>query len=630
MLKELNRKLDEDLEFEVNIRNDLHHFREAQWPSYIEGSLLENAVIEASENLQVSKEMAFTSALGVMATACQGLIQVQQPTGNRVNTNLMLLTIAESGERKTTVEKQFFKSIRQLQANSLEHAEKSVIEFERDHQIWKLELNALTSLLKKEKQKSALNPKDDQSNTVLENLKDELKSHQQKEPIPALGKRFIYDDTTPQALVRMMNENYKHACLLSSEANGIFNGRAFEELHLLNSLWDGVDITVDRTSKPSFVLSNARLTLALMTQMQVINKFLNKRGEEARGLGFLARFLVVRPKHLAGQRKVTTELSELACIQKFNQRVEEILLKDVKQQEKNTPEERSAKQVLRFSQTAAKAWKSYAQGIEDAQKEGEVYEFYKDHASKLMDNITRVAGVIHYFQNPEQHTAEIKKDTLDFAYHVCMRYSKHFLMHIADEPSLIKQTKALITYLYQPPAPNKPDNWDENASDRYSDNKQWQPRPCNMIEGEYYRAGRVIKFTAREIRQYGPSMIRPPEKLYRVVRLLEDLGFVKQQKTGRSTHWELHEALVYNDLGQMFTNKAQVTPRFKNGEEYSISNLPLFEDIVPIEYSIYARETTAKINNDDKNRMNVHLQGKQAEPLKHFIRCSDVEATEIQ
>lgn len=567
--------LDDIIEFEVNIRHDLHSFIESSWPEFDEISLLESAVIEASESLQVSKEMAFNSALGAMSTACQGRIQVQQPTGNIVNTNLMLLTIAESGERKTTVEKQFFKSIREVQARDAENAKRERILYEQNHEIWLTQMSALTSELKQEQKKLARDTENETQKQNLQNIKNQIITLRQAEPTPTVSARFIYDDTTPQALVRMMHEHYRHACLLSSEANGIFNGRAFEDLHLLNSLWDGMDIHVDRTSKPSFVLSNARLTLALMTQMQVIETFLSKRGEEARGLGFLARFLVVRPPHLAGDRNATVKLSDLGHLKTFNARVETILLEDINQQNALTKEERDKKTILTFSSKAAQYWDDRAQAIESAQKEGQVYEFYRDHASKLMDNISRMAGIIHYFHYPDK--PQIEHATLKYAYQLGMRYSKHFLNYIADEPALIKNAKALIAYLYQPPAKNEPDSWDSLASDRYNDNKNWKPEPCFIVEGVHYRTGRTIKFTAREIRQYGPSMLRDSQKLYRVIDLLSRMGFIKQQEKGRKTHWEFNEALVHQT--QKLKSADELHPELKNGHEYSISLLPLFEQI---------------------------------------------------
>ena len=595
-MSELIEIEDTDLEFEINVRNDLYHFKEAEWPTYIEDSILEHVIGEISRDSQVSRSMVLTSALGAMATACQGHIRIEQPTGNLVNANLMLLTIAESGERKTTVEKLLFKSLRNLQAELVNEALEKEANLDTQRALWKAACKIVKSnldALVKQQQKDRANGFKVDSSLEREAWKY-YENIMNSEPLSNIRSRFVYDDTTPQALIRTMFDHFKHAALVSSESNGIFNGRAFEELHLINSLWDGVPVTVDRISKPSFILSNAHLTLSLMAQMQVLEKFLMKRGEEARGIGFLARFLVVRPEHRAGSRSLTQKIGEQRYVEAFNERVEELVTLDIINQLNETEAE---KVQLRFSESAIRKWFACAQALEDAQKEGGVYEFYKDHASKLMDNISRVAGVIHFFHAKDVHDQHIKLETLDYAYAICMRYSKHFLTYIVDEPALIKQTKALVTYLFKEPMLNPPKEWDPYISDRYNPEKEWLAKPCKNYEGAYFREGRVIKFTAREIRQFGPPALRVERNLFRSIELLKKMGFIRQQKGSHTTHWELHESLVinsFNQEGNLTTDKSQINLTYRNGEEYSISNLPLFEEIEFLKgYVVHRKEYEA-------------------------------------
>jgi hypothetical protein len=131
-----------------SIRDEVHFLRENEWPHYLEGSLLESAVVEASYDFQVSREMAITSALGAMAVACQGLIDIEQPTGNKIASSLMLLTIAESGERKTTIEKQFFKEIREQQKIALQDYVKLYSESEYKMSVYKDKESALRKKIK--------------------------------------------------------------------------------------------------------------------------------------------------------------------------------------------------------------------------------------------------------------------------------------------------------------------------------------------------------------------------------------------------------------------------------------------------------------------------------------------------
>ncbi|WP_414927279.1 DUF3987 domain-containing protein, partial [Pseudomonas zeae] len=85
----------------ISTENDTLTYQDG-WPCFLEHSLVEAAVTEAARELQVSREMAMMCAFGAMSMACQGHVDVQMPTGHQVPTSLMLLTIADSGERKTT------------------------------------------------------------------------------------------------------------------------------------------------------------------------------------------------------------------------------------------------------------------------------------------------------------------------------------------------------------------------------------------------------------------------------------------------------------------------------------------------------------------------------------------------
>lgn len=535
-----------------SIRDEVHFLTENEWPQCHEGSLLESAVVEATNDFQVSREMAITSALGAIAVACQGLIDIEQPTGNKVTASLMLLTIAESGERKTTVEKYFFGKIKEQQKIALTEYKKLAANYEH-----KLSVNndVESVLRKKLKTVTAKNENSESLQQQLIELKNSLK--------PPFSKKFVYDDSTPQALVQGMNEGCKNACLLSSEANGIFNGKVFSELHLLNTLWDGGDVTVDRVTKQSFILNNARLTLALMTQMSVIEHFLETRGAEARGMGFLARFLVVRPPSKAGHRDAQRNLTELEHLGKFNKRIGELITTSLKNEDNNSP-----RQTIRFNASSAELWRQYSQSIEDEMRTNCVYEHYRDHASKLMDNITRVAGVIEYFEGKSD---EISVDTLKFSYHLCMRYSKHFLQYLAGEPTVINNANLLAEYLL-----------------KKSDQGDRAPRTDISIfnyNGNRIRQGRNTEFNRTDVLQYGPNALRNPKNdhiaLNNAIELLERMGFVEINKNsvGSSVTYNFCEATVletssgqYHDLGK---------PKLENGNEYTIRSLPLFRDLTP-------------------------------------------------
>ena len=166
------------------------------WPSLDELSLVEAAVTEASRELQVAREMALMCAFGAMATACQRQVDVKMPTGHTVPTSLMLLTIADSGERKTTTQKHFFRAITELNDAAHRSSETASVEHRVEHQLWTTQKRHLERMYSKhaaqEDEASAL--------AALEKIAE----HVRAEPTPARSGKFLYEDTTPQALVQML------------------------------------------------------------------------------------------------------------------------------------------------------------------------------------------------------------------------------------------------------------------------------------------------------------------------------------------------------------------------------------------------------------------------------------------
>lgn len=550
----MNKVIEQNEKYNLlSIRDEVHYLHENEWPRHLEGSLLESAVVEAINDFQVAREMAITSALGAIAVACQGLVDIEQPTGNKVTSSLMLLTIAESGERKTTVEKYFFKEIRQQQKFALEEYKNLYSEYEYKLSLYKDIESALRKKIK------ILVANNENTETIEQQLID-LKNAQQPQP---LAKKFIYDDSTPQALVQGMNEGCKNACLVSSEANGIFNGKVFSELHLINTLWDGGDVTVDRVTKQSFILNNARLTLALMTQMSVIEHFLETRGAEARGMGFLARFLVVRPPSKAGYRDAQRNLTELKHLSNFNKRIGEILTTSLKNEDNNSP-----KITIKFNASSASLWREYSQAIENEMRINGVYEHYRDHASKLMDNITRVAGIVEFYEGKNN---EITVETLNFSYGLCMRYSKHFLKYLAGEPAVVINANLLAQCLLK-----KCDKPNTNQMDVVD----ITPFSYNGIQ---IRNGNSTEFTRSYVLQFGSNVLRNSKNDYaaltNAMELLRRMGYVEKITNRSGELYKFCESTIFSSM--VGTGHQLEEPMLKNGNEYTIESLPLFDDLIP-------------------------------------------------
>lgn len=83
---------------------------ENPYPIYALPPLVRNAIIETQKNTQAPLAMVATSALTAISIACQNQIDVCRPGNLHGPVNLYSLILADSGERKTTVDKVFMKA----------------------------------------------------------------------------------------------------------------------------------------------------------------------------------------------------------------------------------------------------------------------------------------------------------------------------------------------------------------------------------------------------------------------------------------------------------------------------------------------------------------------------------------
>lgn len=513
------------------------------WPIFSEHSLLEGAISEATRELQISREMAIMCAFGAMATACQGHVDLKMPTGHKIPTALMLLTIADSGERKTTTQNYFSEAISASNDEAYQNYKAALIEHEVKHKLWQAH--------KRHLERAYIKCANQEDETLTREALQALEKYIRTEPRPARSGKFLYEDSSPQALVQMLYENAPNGCLLSSEANSIFSGKVLGELDKLNTLWDGGSVIVDRISREGFILKNARLTLSVMAQPSVIAKFMDKRGEEARGTGFLARLLVAKPRPKAGYRQDMKQ-SDLPRRKAFNTRISERLTL-------STPLNR---QELRFSETAANRWYEYSQTLEEEMQENGLYYYLKDHASKLLENTSRLAAILHTFERSSCSDIDINLETLESSWKLAKMCSGHFIRYLANEPQIVTDANNLSHFLLQRAHKQNPTAGEDAPGTIQKPHTNWgSDLPENLM------AGVEISFMLSDVKKLGPSSLRGrvnDQRLASAIDLLTKLGHI--QKTG--SRYKFKETILISS-GE---------PQLKNGEIITIKELPLFSE----------------------------------------------------
>jgi hypothetical protein len=276
---------------------------------------LQAAIDEAHNNTQAPYPLVLMSALSAISVPVQGLVDVKKPTGQVVPTSLMVCVIANSGERKTTVESIFMRAICNYQDAQERVFQAALEEWRVRYAAWEAKKKAVLSSIKKKVIKGGATTEDEQS----------LRELERNRPAKPRKPQFLYDDTTPEALYFGMHQNIPTAGIIQSEGGLITNGRAFKERERLSALWSGSPISVERKSVESFKLENARLTVSIMLQESAMALYMKRDGEQARGTGLLARFLTCYPASTQGTRFLRNGTQSWEHCDKFAERLTELL-----------------------------------------------------------------------------------------------------------------------------------------------------------------------------------------------------------------------------------------------------------------------------------------------------------------
>lgn len=385
------------------------------------------AIDEAERNIKAPRALVFSSALTAIATAAQGSIDVCKPNGQVVPASLMLLTVANSGERKSTAENVFMRGVRSFQDEMDVIYQTELSDWSARQSIWEVRRKAIlkkTLLLDQEEGGDACK---------------QLMEHQARAPVKPRRFKLLYEDATSEALFLGLHQNIPVAGLISSEGGGVLTGKAFNDLSKQNALWSGDVITVDRVSAESYEV-RGRLTVSLMVQESSFFSYMEKHGEKSRGSGLWARFLVCSPESTQGTRFIAEGGAPWDCCESFSERIGEILKNSVEFLSDST----RPKLLVRFSQAAVHRWLSIFNGVESEIRPGGRYFGIGDHASKLADNIARVAALFHFF---EKRSGDIAVETLEAAIDVCFWYSDEFLRMFSSPPQEEIDAKKLDAWL---------------------------------------------------------------------------------------------------------------------------------------------------------------------------------------
>lgn len=466
--------------------------------------ILRDAVNEALEFTQAPPALAVCSALCALSIAAQGLVNVRRDAAMVGPVSIYTLAVADSGERKSTCDSIFSRALKEHERTEQDRLAPDVARARALHDAWESKRDGKRELLKQLSRKG-------QSTSEVEEALAQLS---QEEPASVIVPRLVYGDVTPESLAHSLATGWPSAGVLSAEGGSILGSHGMgadtlmRNLAVLNALWSGEDMPVDRRTSASFVLRNRRLSFGLMVQPSALAGFLERSGTLPRGTGFLARFLPAWPDSTQGTRLYREAPERMPAVDRFSGCVTALLRHPL------TLDERGGlvPTVLALDRAASKAWAAFHDDVERELGAAGGLRELRDFGSKAAEQAARIAALFHVAEHGIGGT--IRVDTVERA---CAVVEWH-----------LGQARRLVSRLDMPTALANAVRLDE-----------W-------LTAEARRCGEN-RVPRSRIAQFGPSTTREKKALGAALDELVQRGRVRQAKNGRQIFVEINSVLLTGD-----------------------------------------------------------------------------------
>lgn len=443
------------------------------------GDVLAPAVESLRRVIQAPDAVSGASVLAAASLAAQALADVEID-GRVVPLSLWMLTVAESGERKSAVDAE---AMRAARAHEHEQAADYVAEFEK-HADTMAEWEGRREDAKKKAKKSG-----------GIGLADALKEIGPA-PLAPLVPRLLVADFTAEGLAKLLALSLPSVGAFTDEAALVFGGHGMTTETVMRTagtlckLWDSGTLDRVRAMDGAMKLHGRRMALHLMAQPVIAERALSD--DVLAGQGFLARCLLAWPASTAGTRAYCMEsLRSDEAMERMVFRLGELHRQKVQMAE-GTRQQLDPR-ALTLDAEAKNVWISLHDSVEVAMRPDGDYANVKAWASKTPEQALRIAGVLMLL-------ADGAAETIDAA--TMERACELALWHLNEAVRLAGTSAA-------PP----------------------QIRDAEALLAWCHETGRALLCSWEALR-LGPNRIREREAFHRAVAELERAGWATPVEDG--------------------------------------------------------------------------------------------------
>ncbi len=375
------------------------HSSPIPYPVHALGDYLSKVVIAIHQKTRTPQAICAQSVLAAASLIMQSRSDVTLPFGQKRPLSNFFLSIAETGERKSTADSEAIQAIKDYEKALGSCYQSQHDQWENEQAVWD-----------QERQRILHDKKHNANYQARQACLNGLGSA----PCEPLKPMLLCEEPTLEGLCKLLQNAQPRIGVFSTEGGQFFGGYSMSDDHkiktvsALSQIWDGVPIKRIRAGDGISIMSGRRVSMHLMIQPYIAQKVLSD--PLLRNQGFLSRLLIIAPASAAGTRfykKAPIEADQILA--NYTKHFMDILempmpLAHGKQNELDLPS-------LTFTDTAAKVWIEFHDYVERLIIEGGEMEPIKGLANKLPEHAARMAGVLTLVENSQ--ATEIDHNNLE-------------------------------------------------------------------------------------------------------------------------------------------------------------------------------------------------------------------------
>jgi hypothetical protein len=356
------------------------------------GPILQPACEAMQRVIQAPDAVCGASLLAAASLAVQGLADVHID-GRVIPLTLWLLTVAESGERKSACDSEAMRPAREHEKVLAKAYADALAAHEDELEEWNAKRDAAKTAAKKSKGEG-----------TAKGLRDVGPA-----PLPPLQPKLTIADFTAEGLSKLLAVGLPSIGAFTDEAVLVFGGHGMTKettartAGTLCKLWDSGTLDRIRAGDGATKVYGRRLAMHLMAQPVIAELALSD--DVLSGQGFLARCLLAWPQSTAGTRTYVAEsLRDDAAMIRYTAilAARHALPLPIAEGERNE----LAPRALRLSADAFTVWRGVHDTVEVAIVPGERYATVKAWAGKTPEQCLRIAGVLTLIDHADATTIE--------------------------------------------------------------------------------------------------------------------------------------------------------------------------------------------------------------------------------